>query len=155
MHKRFVESLGYVLGLESELYDIFQGRYVPDFSSRESLLPDLVFPYIALGYNPEKIEKEVTSLGWKRPRDVTGISSNCYANHLHMYLKQQIYSIESLEDYLSNLVRKGSISRDRALDVLRMGADKAKANEILREIDLDIDASDLAKGLFQLRRCLC
>ena len=118
-------------------------------------MPDILFPYIALGYDPETIENAVTAFGWKRPTDVSGISSNCYANHLHMYLKQRIYSLESLEDYLSNLVRKGNISRDRALSVLEEGVEKSRANEVLAEIDLGIDADDLAKGLFRLRRCLC
>lgn len=155
MHKRFILSLGHALGLKSELYRKFEERYVPDFADRERMLPDLLFPYIALGYDPSEVEQAVTKIGWKRPNDVSGISSNCYANHLHMYFKQKIYSTESLEDYLSNRVRKGAVSRERAMAVLQSGLDEARANEILTEIGLDVEVDSLAKGLFQLRRCMC
>jgi len=155
MHKRFIDSLGQAIGLESELYLKFQRNYVPIFDDTLGAFPDLLFPFLALGYDPDQVERSAQAIGWTRPTDVAGISSNCYANHLHNYLKRKLYTTDSLEDYLSHLVRKGTISRERALSALESPLDTTSANKILEEIGLEIQIDDLAKGLFQLRRCMC
>jgi hypothetical protein len=147
MDKRFVKPMGQAIGLGSELYQCFRNCYISTVVQQSTFFPDLLFPFLALEYNPSEAEIVASSLGWQRPCDVPGTSSNCYGQHLHIYLNQKIKSHEAIEDELAVLVRRGIISRERAIIVLETEASKEKANNILAEIGLDIDVDCLADHL--------
>jgi len=147
MEKRFIVSLGQVIGLESELYQRFRKNYVPNIAGEAVSLPDLLFPFLALDYDPLKVELVVQDLGWRRPTDVAGTSSNCHAQYLHTYIKQNTHSPELLEDELAELVRKGVISRQRAMAVLKTRISRDAANRILADIGCEIDVGAIVKHL--------
>jgi hypothetical protein len=154
MYTQHVEGMGEVVGTESDAYQTFVERYVPKLDRYADRLPHHIFPYLALGYDPAFVEAEITKLGWVRPTDVSGIGTNCSANHLHTYLKKAFYSEASLESYLSLQVRKGAVIRDLALQVLETEVDEELANRVLCEIGLEANASALAKELVWVRRCV-
>ena len=96
---------------------MFSNKYVPKID-QTTKLPFLIFPLVALGYSPDQAYSNSEKAGWIPPTDVAGVLTNCAANHLHLYLKNCIYGQESLEDYLSNQIRIGSLSRQKALEIL-------------------------------------
>lgn len=58
---------------------------------------------------------EVERLGWRRPADVDGCSSNCQLNTLNNYLHQRRLGYSPYELELSHLVRKGLMAREEAI----------------------------------------
>lgn len=155
IYERFIGSLANTLGADSELYRAFVAEYVPDFAKRKERLPYHIFPFVALGYDPDIIEYEIGQFGWVRPTDVCGVGSNCSANNLHTYLKKNFYSEESLESYLALQVRQGSVTRELALSVLETEVPEDLANRVLQEIGIMGNASELLDGMPLLRRCMC
>lgn len=152
---RFIEEMGVVLGPDSEAFKEFREKYVLDLAPNRDLLPQHVFPFLALGYDPVLAEREVEKIGWRYPSDVSGVGSNCSAHHLHMYLKKAFYSRESLERYLALEVRKGAIARDRALNALETPVPEELANQVLSSVGLSMSAPELAENSVWIRRCMC
>jgi len=81
-----------ILGEDSPLYVTFQERYVPDLLPHRNHLPHYIFPFLALGYDPDPmlVEREVKRIGWRYPADVSGVGSNCSTHHLHVYLIEKL-----------------------------------------------------------------
>ncbi len=78
------------------------------------------YPYnINLFCLEDKTEDEVVAsikpLGWKRPIDVDGCSSNCRLNTFNNHVHQAAFGYSPYELELSHLIRKGQITRDEAL----------------------------------------
>jgi hypothetical protein len=144
MKKRFFSPLKEICKDNPSIYKKFSQNYIPQFDNINSKLPELIFPFVALGYDPDRIEKAINRLGWVKPNDVGGISSNCYGNFLHMGIKNYQYSNAELEDYFSDLVRKNVVSRKTALGAIqeKMNCDVAK--KILNDLNLDTDLKSLA-----------
>jgi hypothetical protein len=63
----------------------------------------------------DQIVKEVEPLGWQRPHDVDGCSSNCKLNTFNNYVHEQKNGYSPYEFELSQLIRKGLMSREEAL----------------------------------------
>lgn len=64
----------------------------------------------------EGIVKAIEPLGWKRPGDVDGCSSNCRLNTFNNYMHQRKFGYSPYELELSHLVRKKQLTREDALD---------------------------------------
>lgn len=63
----------------------------------------------------EGIVHEAMTLGWKRPADVDGCSSNCQLNTFNNFIHQRKYGYSPYELELSHLIRKGLMTREEAL----------------------------------------
>lgn len=63
----------------------------------------------------EQIFTEVAKLGWKRPTDVDGCSSNCQLNTFNNFVHEKRYGFNPYELELSHLVRKGLMTREEAI----------------------------------------
>jgi len=66
----------------------------------------------------DQIVRDVEVLGWKKPTDVDGCSSNCRLNTLNNYIHMKKFGYSPYELELSHLIRKGQLSRESALDKL-------------------------------------
>lgn len=64
----------------------------------------------------DDIVKEVSKLGWTRPGDVDGCSSNCQLNTFNNFVHEQQLGYNPYELELSHLIRKGLMTRDEALE---------------------------------------
>jgi hypothetical protein len=64
----------------------------------------------------EEIVREVEALGWRRPTDVDGCSSNCQLNTFNNYVHERRFGFSPYELELSHLIRKGLMSRQEALE---------------------------------------
>lgn len=63
----------------------------------------------------DQIVAEVAKIGWKRPEGVDGCSSNCRLNTFNNYVHEQRFGYSPYEFELSQLIRKGLMSRAEAL----------------------------------------
>jgi len=148
VHRRFVQPLGIICGEDSLEFKHFEKaysfeRYLRMYKQIE--FPDDVFPYLGMRYDSDEVERVVSSIGWKRPPDIGGISSNCLACHLHNYLKKQRYSKEALLESVLELVEKRLISYERAMKVLERQENVEMAQSILREIGVALSLEEYSK----------
>ncbi|VFQ44452.1 hypothetical protein [Desulfoluna butyratoxydans] len=63
-----------------------------------------------------EIVRAIEPLGWQRPGDVDGCSSNCRLNTFNNHIHQVKYGYSPYELELSHLIRKGLMARDEALE---------------------------------------
>jgi hypothetical protein len=64
----------------------------------------------------EEIVKEIEPLGWQRPTDVDGCSSNCRLNTFNNFIHEKQFGYNPYELELSHLIRKGQMLRQEALN---------------------------------------
>lgn len=64
----------------------------------------------------DEIVAEVEQLGWVRPKDVDGCSSNCQLNTFNNYVHERKFGYNPYELELSHLIRKDLMTRDEALE---------------------------------------
>ena len=64
----------------------------------------------------EEIVRAVQALGWQRPKDVDGCSSNCQLNTFNNYVHERRFGYSPYELELSHLIRQGLMTRQEALD---------------------------------------
>lgn len=65
-----------------------------------------------------QIVEEITPLGWERPKDVDGCSSNCRLNTFNNIIHEKQFGYSPYELELSHLIRKNQLSRDEAIEKL-------------------------------------
>lgn len=65
-----------------------------------------------------EIVEQILPLGWKKPADVDGCSTNCRINAFNNYVHVKRYGYSPYELELSHLIRKNLLSREEALDKL-------------------------------------
>ena len=65
-----------------------------------------------------EIVENILDLGWEKPKDVDGCSSNCRINAFNNYVHIKKYGYSPYELELSHLVRKGLLEREEALEKL-------------------------------------
>jgi hypothetical protein len=65
-----------------------------------------------------EIVNQILPLGWKKPADVDGCSTNCRINAFNNYVHVKRYGYSPYELELSHLIRKNLLSRDEALEKL-------------------------------------
>lgn len=67
----------------------------------------------------DHIVAEVAKLGWRRPKDVDGCSSNCQINTFNNFVHERRHGFNPYEFELSHLVRKGLMTRDEAISKIQ------------------------------------
>ncbi|MBN2656327.1 MAG: hypothetical protein JXR86_04645 [Spirochaetales bacterium] len=65
-----------------------------------------------------QIIEAITPLGWERPGDVDGCSSNCRLNTFNNIIHQKKFGYSPYELELSHLIRKNQLTREEALEKL-------------------------------------
>jgi hypothetical protein len=80
---------------------------------------------------------EVSLMGWRRPGDVDGCSSNCRLNTFNNFVHERRFGFSPYELELSHLIRKGLMTRDEALAKL---ADQPRHHLPLLADELALDA---------------
>lgn len=103
--------------------------------------PTFIMPYYWLDYDAGEIEDTVSKeIGWKRPKEAGGTSSNCVINQLHIYLKKKI---KGEEFYRSMMEKKASVN-EVTDDVKNKALDNAVDHELFQKIykELDINCTE-------------
>ena len=91
----------------------------------------------------DQIMRELSSIGWKKPEDVDGCSSNCRLNTFNNYVHEMAYGYNPYELELSHLIKKGFLTREEALKKLQ---DKASSNLDVILKELGISQSELKEA---------
>lgn len=83
--------------------------------------------------NVETIKRE---LKWKYPtQSYPAKSTNCYLNYLSVYHSMKYYGYTHYHVEISKLVRQGLMTRDEALEILKIDFDKDLLNSIAKKLD--------------------
>jgi tRNA(Ile)-lysidine synthase TilS/MesJ len=75
----------------------------------------IVNPLVAFDYDEAQIVREITALGWKRPKDTGLNSTNCMLNDVGIAIHQRRHGFHPYEPELAQLVREGRMTRSEAL----------------------------------------
>jgi hypothetical protein len=91
----------------------------PEQFSAAEHFPWNVHPLAFLNYDEERIVARNQELGWQKPSDTDGNSTNCtlnaYANEVHL----QRYGFNPYAWEIANMVRSGSMTRELGLEKFR------------------------------------
>ncbi|MGQ1787247.1 phosphoadenosine phosphosulfate reductase domain-containing protein [Saccharicrinis sp. GN24d3] len=89
-----------------------------------------------------EIVEKILPLGWKKPGDVDGCSTNCRINAFNNYVHTYKFGYSPYELELSHLIRKNLLSREEAMDKL---LDQPQDQINFAKAELNIDDSMLLK----------
>lgn len=90
----------------------------------------------------EEIIKQIEPLGWVKPGNLDGCSTNCRINSFNNYVHEKRFGFSPYELELSHLIRKNLMSRDEALDKLY---DQPQNQVDAVFVELGIDMEELSK----------
>lgn len=91
----------------------FKSQYI----KMDEFVPKVLFPFHALiNYDEKTIYKELSKLGWEKPKDTDPCSTNCLLNTLGNFAAMKQLHFHPYIGELSFLVREGKISYQDALE---------------------------------------
>lgn len=101
----------------------------------------VVSPHWFLPYGPKEYVKMIKKeLNWKPPKlSYPKGSTNCTLNFVSVYNSIKHYGYAHYHVEASKLIREGVISRDEALEELKIDFDKDLLNKISNELDYNFD----------------
>ncbi|MBF0298294.1 MAG: hypothetical protein HQK51_06215 [Oligoflexia bacterium] len=97
-----------------------------------------ISPNMLFNHTEKEIVESIKAMGWINPENLDGCSSNCKLNALGVYVHMKRFKFHPYEAELSNLVRKGVITRSEALDKLNQNVSINNINEMLSHFDTSI-----------------
>lgn len=98
------------LGAEAQrMFDL------PEIVPGQQSVVNVVNPLLAIPYNLELILSEIGKLGWEKPKDTGGHSSNCQLNDFGIVTHMRKHGFHPYEMELAELVRKGFMERSEAI----------------------------------------
>ena len=157
VYNRRIRPLSRICGEDSPEFKHFERVY--GFAEylcvgEEVGLPDDVFPYLCIKYDSDEVERAANGIGWKRPSDTVGISSNCLACDLHNYLKKRRHSRDELLKGVVELVGKGLVSYERAMQVLDREEDATMAQNRLRDMGVTVSLEEYSRTVRHVEKRL-
>ena len=115
--KTFTDKLVGVVG--DDIYNYFVTK--DEMEHYSSDVPFYVNPLYFNDYNMDRINKVLNKLGWEKPSDTDANSTNCLLNSLANYFHEKQYGYNPYIQDVSQLIRKGMISREVALNKMKNG----------------------------------
>lgn len=118
---------------------------------RESLIDRVTsYPYTINLLCIENITEEgiveaIEPLGWQRPGDVDGCSSNCRLNTFNNYIHQKKFGYSPYELELSHLIRRDRMTRDEALEKIN-DQPKEQLNLIMSQLGINGEEMNALKS---------
>lgn len=83
-----------------------------------------------------EIVNQIINLGWVKPEDVDGCSTNCMINAFNNYVHEKRHGYSPYELELSHLIRKNLITREEALGKIN-DQPEAQISNIFNELKID------------------
>lgn len=122
--------------------------------TRRKLKIHRYFLFLYIDWDEDKIVNTITSeLNWKIPEKMSSSwRSDCNINVIKQYLYKETLGFTKNEELLSQLIRKGTISRNMALQ--RLEHENEIHPDLLAEIfqDLDIPITKLHLGMIKYKK---
>lgn len=98
-------------GQEIDAY-YFKSQYI----KKDEFVPKVLFPFHALiDYDEKKIYKELSELGWEKPKDTDPCSTNCLLNTLGNFAASKQLRFHPYIGELSFLVRERKMTYEEAI----------------------------------------
>lgn len=88
---------------------------LPETNKDVQTTVNVVNPLLTLPYNLDHILAEIAKLGWEKPKDTGGHSSNCQLNDFGIVTHMRKHGFHPYEMELAELVRKGFMDRSEAI----------------------------------------
>lgn len=126
--KRYVEHFG----ADAERYFSLPNA---EFEVNPSIT--VINPMLALKYSEDEIIAEIMKLGWKRPNDTGGFSTNCRLNDVGILSHINRYGFHPYVAELAELVRMGYMSREIALRKISLQPSDDEVELILKKLGID------------------
>ncbi|HLN56048.1 MAG TPA: hypothetical protein VK207_08645 [Bacteroidales bacterium] len=83
-----------------------------------------------------EIVNRILPLGWEKPKDVDGCSTNCMINAFNNYVHERKHGYSPYELELSHLIRKNLLSREEAIEKL-YDQPEEQISGVFRELGID------------------
>ncbi len=83
-----------------------------------------------------EIIEQILPLGWTKPNDVDGCSTNCIINAFNNYVHEKHFGYSPYELELSHLIRRKLLSREEALEKL-YDQPQDQINKIFKELGIE------------------
>lgn len=109
----------------------------------------LVNPMLATRYDEDAIIKEISKLGWQRPKDTGGYSSNCLLNDLGIAAHLAKHGFHPYAMELADQVRHGFLDRNLALKKLAQPIPDDLVHRLAEKLNLSPEdlANEKREGL--------
>jgi hypothetical protein len=128
--------------MESYLHTQFGPEALKYFRVTAPATEEVIYniaPYLIEEKSEAEILEAITPLGWVRPVGLDGCSSNCSLNSLGVFLHEKKYGFHPYALELSQLVRRGLLPRDKAIEKLKNIADENTLRQVLAKLDMPAD----------------
>lgn len=99
----------------------------------------IINPLLTVAYSESELVTAIAPLGWARPADTGGHSSNCRLNDVGIVAHQRRYGFHPYAFELAELVRKGFMDRDVAIARLERLPRPDDLGEVLGKLGVAID----------------
>jgi predicted PP-loop superfamily ATPase len=110
------------------------------FPDTEQLQVHVANPLLAIAYDLDTVLSEIGKLGWEKPKDTGGHSSNCQLNDFGIVTHYSKHGFHPYEMELGEMVRKGFMSRSDAIVKLETMPDEAALKPVAHRLGIT-DAS--------------
>lgn len=84
----------------------------------------------------DEIVKQIEPLGWVKPKNLDGCSTNCKLNSFNNYVHEKRFGFSPYELELSHLIRRNLITREEAIDKL-YDQPRSQIESAFMELDID------------------
>jgi hypothetical protein len=98
--------------------------------------PYNISPLAFIEYDEERVLKEISEYGWKRPQEVDPNSTNCLINSFANALHRQQYGYNPYVYELAKLVRECYLDREEALARVEASGDSSTVAMVRRKLAL-------------------
>jgi hypothetical protein len=110
---------------------------LPTPAEGEQASVNVVNPLLAMKYDLTHIYAEIGKLGWVKPKDTGGHSSNCQLNDFGILTHFRKHGFHPYEMELAELVRKGFMDRAEAIEKLEAMPDPKVMKPIAAKLGYD------------------
>ncbi len=88
-------------------------------------------------YDEQQIYRRIAELGWQRPSDTDSCSTNCLLNSLGIHVYRKTMGYHPYTRQLADLVRKGLLKREDALQAVQAELDMELVRDVARKIGVN------------------
>lgn len=118
------------------------GLYLDTADAESSQAIEFFRLFDFMAYDPADVYARVEALGWERPVTTDSCSTNCSLNAVGIDRYQKRFGVHLYAPEVSDLVRRGVISRDAGAEILNTPLDRERVRSIEELLDLPSSSDD-------------
>jgi len=133
MQRTLYDPMHEIVGDDIRPYFLEQKHF-----SDPSEFPHNASPLAFYEYDEEKILKEITSMGWRRPEGLDANSSNCLLNSYANLVHKRQFGFNPYVWEMANMVRTGQVNRRSALEKITSEVESSTLGSVAERLGLTI-----------------